>query len=141
MEMAGYLVLLNECNATVNMVKQASAVVTLLKEAVELESLASSKLVQTVKRGVMKVARERDIVRRKKVKLVMTLDHVRLFICKLFKKPAVKVKPADRRFLVMMLLLFFGMKRFDDIKKLRVPDINVLHEGHLEFYVESSKTD
>ena len=56
MDMAGYLVLLNDCNATVNMVKQALAVVTFLKEAVELESLASSKLVQTVKRGVMKAA-------------------------------------------------------------------------------------
>ena len=41
----------------------------------------------------------------------------------------------------MMLLLFFGMKRFDDIKRLRVCDINVLREGHLEFYVDSSKTD
>ena len=138
---AGYLVLLDECNATVNMVKQASAVVTLLKESVELESLASSRIVQTVKKGVMKSARERDIVRRRKVKSVMTLDHVRLFICKLYKRPAVKVKAADRRFLVMMLLLFFSMKRFDDIKKLRVCDINVLRGGHLEFYVDSSKTD
>ena len=118
MDMAGYLVLLNDCNATVNMVKQASAVVTLFKEALELESLAGSRLVQTVKRGVMKAARERDIVRKKKVKLVMTLDHVRLFICKLFKRPALKVKPADWRFLVMMILMFFGMKQFDDIKKL-----------------------
>ena len=141
MDMAGYLVLLDECNATVNMLKQASAVVTLLKESVELESLASSRIVQTVKKGVMKSARERDIVRRRKVKSVMTLDHVRLFICKLYKRPAVKVKAADRRFLVMMLLLFFGMKRFDDIKKLRVCDINVLQGGHLEFYVDSSKTD
>ena len=55
-----------------NMVKQASAVVTLLKEAVELESLASSRIVQTVKKGVMKSACERDIVRRKKVKSVMS---------------------------------------------------------------------
>ena len=31
MDMAGYLVLLNDCEATVNMVKQASAVVTLFK--------------------------------------------------------------------------------------------------------------
>ena len=125
MDLAGYLVLLDECNATVNMVKQASAVVTLLKEAVELESLASSRIVQTVKKGVMKSARERDIARGKRVKSVMSLDHVRLLICKLFKRPAVKVKPADRRFLVMMLLLFFGMKIFDDIKRLRVCDINV----------------
>ena len=141
MDMAEYLVLLNDCSATVNMVKHALAVVTLFKEAVELESLASLRLVQTVKRGVMKAARERDIVRKKRVKLVMTFDHVRLFICKLFKRPALKVKPADRRFLVMMILMFFGMKRFDDIKKLRVCDINVLHGGHLEFYVERSKTD
>ena len=54
--MAGYLVLLNDCDATVNMVKQVSAVVTLFKEAVELESLAGSKLVQKVKKGVMKAA-------------------------------------------------------------------------------------
>ena len=141
MDMAGYLVLLNDCNATVNMVKQASAVVTLFKEALELESIAGSRLVQTVKKGVMKVARERESVRKKKVKSVMTLDHVRLFICKLFKRPALKVKPADRRFLVMMILMFFGMKRFDDIKQLRVCDISVLHGGHLEFYVERSKMD
>ena len=48
----------------------------------------------------------------------MTLDHVRLFICKLFKTPASKVKPMDRRFLMMMIIMFFGMKRFDDIKQL-----------------------
>ena len=125
----------------IHIVKQALAVVTLLKEAVELESLAISRIVQTVKKGVMKSARERHIVRRKRVKSVMLLDRVRLLICKLFKRPAVKVKPADRRFLVMMLLLFFGMKRHDDIKRLRVCDINVLHGGHLEFYVDSSKTD
>ena len=41
----------------------------------------------------------------------------------------------------MMMLLFFGIRRFDDIKKLRVCDINVLKGGHLEFYVSSSKTD
>ena len=118
MDMAGYLVLLNDCNATVNMVKQALAVVTLFKEAVELESLASSKLVQTVKRGVMKAARERDIVRKKKVKSVMMLDHVRLFICKLFKKPVLKVKPADQRFLVMMILLKVHKNPFSQVTKL-----------------------
>ena len=140
-DLAGYLVLLNECDATVNMLKQASAVVTLMKELVELESLASSRIVQTVKKGVMKAARERDLAKKKRVKSVMTLDHIRLFICKLYKRPAMKVKAADRRFLVMMLLLFFGMKRYDDIKKLRVCDINVLRGGHLEFYVNFSKTD
>ena len=61
MEFAGHLILLNECNATKNMFKQASAVMSLLKEAVELESLSSLKVVQNVKRGVMKAARERAV--------------------------------------------------------------------------------
>ena len=141
MDMAGHLVLLDECQATVNMIKQASAVVTLFKELVELESVANSKIVQTVKKGCMKSAREREVARGKRVKSVMSLDHVRLMLCKLFKRPAVKVRPADRRFLVMMLLMFFGMKRYDDVKNLRVCDITVLKGGHLEFYVDSSKTD
>merc|ERR1711989_51800 len=102
-DLAGYLVLLDEGNASVNMLKQASAVVTLMKELVELESLASSRIVQTVKKGVMKAAHERELVRKKRVKSVMTLDHIRLFICKLYKKPASKVKAADRRFLVSVL--------------------------------------
>ena len=139
--MAGHLVLLDECQATVNMIKQASAVVTLFKELVELESVANSRIVQTVKKGRMKVAREREVARGKRVKSVLSLDYVRLMLCKLFKRPAVKVRPADRRFLVMMLLMFFGMKRYDDIKNLRVCDITVLDGGHLEFYVDSSQTD
>ena len=92
MDLAGYLVLLDECDATINMVKQASAVVTLMKELVELESLAGSRIVQTVKKGVMKAARERELVRKKRVKSVMTLDHIRLFICKLYKNQLVKSK-------------------------------------------------
>ena len=70
MDLAGYLVLLDECNATINMLKQASAVVTLMKELVELESLASSRIVQTVKKGVMKAARERELARKKRVNLL-----------------------------------------------------------------------
>ena len=71
----------------------------------------------------------------------MTIDHVRLLIRKLYKKPAVKVKPADRRFLLQQLFLFFRMRRFDDIKELTVGDITVLDGGDLEVYVAKSKCD
>ena len=87
MDFAGHLVLLNDCNATVNMFKQASAVMTLLKEAVGLESLSESRVVQNVKKGVMKEARLRAVARGKRVRSVMTIDHVRLLIGKLCKKP------------------------------------------------------
>ena len=95
----------------------------------------------TVKRGCIKRAKERAGKKEKRVRTVMTLDHVRLLIRKLYKKPARKVAPADRRFLVQQLLLFFGMRRYDDLKEITVGDISVLEHGDLEFYVGRSKTD
>ena len=71
----------------------------------------------------------------------MTSDHVRLMIKKLYKKPAEKVAPADRRILLQQLLLFFGMRRYDDLKEIRLNDVCVLDQGDLEFYVARSKTD
>ena len=141
MDMAGHLVLLNECQATSNMFKQASAVVTLFKEMLEIESVASSKIVQLVKKGCMKQARERETVRKKRVRSVMTLNHIRLLLLRFYKRPACKVRPADRHFLMLMIIMFFGIKRFDDVKDLKVSDITVLEDGHLEFYVDNSKTD
>ena len=45
MEFAGHLVLLNDNEASVNMIKQASAVMTLLKELVGLETVVRSSVV------------------------------------------------------------------------------------------------
>ena len=73
----------------------------------------------------------------------MELAHVKLLILikRYFKKPAKKVSPGDRRFLVMMLVMFFGMRRFGDIKELCVEDVCVLERGDLEIDVKKSKTD
>ena len=71
----------------------------------------------------------------------MTLDHVRLMIKKLYKRPAEKVALADRRFLLQQLLQFFGMRRYDDLKEIQVKDVCVLDQGDLEFYVARRKTD
>ena len=48
----------------------------------------------------------------------MTLDHVRLMIKKLYKRPVEKVALVDRRFLLQQSLLFFGMRRYDDLREL-----------------------
>ena len=37
--------------------------------------------------------------------------------------------------------MFFGMRRFDDVKEIWVEDVTVLEEGDLEIYVAQSKTD
>ena len=54
MDFAGHLVQLNENEASVNMFKQVSAVMTLLKELVGLETVVGSSIVKTVKRGCIK---------------------------------------------------------------------------------------
>ena len=59
MDFAGHLVLLNENKASVNMIKQASAVMTLLKELVGVDTVVNSSIVKTVKRGCVKAAGDR----------------------------------------------------------------------------------
>ena len=58
--------------------------------------------------------------------MVMTLDHVCLMIKKLYKKPADKVAPVERRFLLQQLLLFFRMCHYDNLKELTVILANLL---------------
>merc|ERR1712240_514492 len=71
----------------------------------------------------------------------MRMEYVTLMIKLYYKKPAWKVSALDRRFLVQQLFLYFGMRRYDDIKKITYGDVKVLREGNLEVYVKKSKTD
>ena len=82
------------------MIKQATVVVSMLKEVVQLESLSGLCIVKNVKKSVMKEARKQAVKKGKRGKTVMSIDHIRLLIGSLFKKPVCKVKPADRRFLL-----------------------------------------
>ena len=140
-DLSGHLVLLNQNECTENMVKQSCAVVTCLKEAFGRESLTGSVVLKNVRKRVVKEAKARENAKGRRVKSVMTVSHVRLLIRTLYKRPAERVRPGDRRFLVMSLLMFFGIRRFSDIRMLRVSDIVVMDTGDLEISVVSSKTD
>merc|ERR1712240_624679 len=129
------------CVVCVNMLKQASAVITLLKEVSGLDTNVRSGFVSQVKKGCMKRAKDREGKRSRRVKTVMRLKHVRLMIKLYYKRPAWKVTPLDRRFLVQQLFLYFGMRRYDDIKEITYGDVKILKEGNLEIYVNKSKTD
>ena len=83
-----------------NMIKQASAVMSLLKELVGLKTVVGSSIVKNVKKGCMKAAGDRATKRGKKERTVMMLDHVRLLIGLFYKRPAKKVSLANRRFLL-----------------------------------------
>ena len=108
MDFAGHLVLLNEIEVLVNMIKQASAVMTLLKELVGLDTVVDSSIVKTVKRGCVRAAGDRVAKKGKKERTVMTIDHIKLLMGKFYKKPVRKVCPKDRRFLLHQFLMFSG---------------------------------
>ena len=71
----------------------------------------------------------------------MMLAHIKLLVKRFYKRPASKVVPGDRRLLVVMLMTFFGIRRFGDIQELQVEDLTEIEGGDLEVYVKRSKTD
>ena len=141
MDVAGHLIMLDGNEVSVNMIKQASAVITLLKEVAGLDTNVRSGFVIQVKKGCMKRAKDREGKKSRRVRTVMRMEHVRLMIKLYYKRPARKVSALDRRFLVQQLFLYFGMRRYDDIKEITYGDMKVLSEGNLEVYVKKSKTD
>ena len=63
----------------------------------------------------------------------MTIDHIKLLMGKFYKKkPVRKVCPKDRRFLLHQFLMFFGMRRFDDLREVQFGDVAILEDGDLE---------
>ena len=73
--------------------------------------------------------------------MVMRMEHIRLMIKLYHRRPARKVSTLNRRLLVQQLFLYFGMRRYDDIKEITYGDVKVLVEGNLEVYVKRIKTD
>ena len=124
-----------------NMLKQASAFLTLLKEAADLETPNRSSLVLLIKKGCIKRVMVRRLESKRRIRTVMRLNHIWFMIKKLYSKPACKVAPSDRRFLVQQLFLYFGMRRFYNIKEVMVKDVKLLENGDLEVYIRRSKTD
>ena len=59
---------------------------TLLKELVGLDTVVSSSIVKTVKRGCVKAAGDRVAKKGKKERTVMTIDHIKLLIGRYYKK-------------------------------------------------------
>ena len=89
----------------------------------------------------MKRTKDRNRRSSRKVRSVMRIENVRLMIKMYYRRPARKVAALYRRFLVQQLFLYFGMRRYDDIKEITYGDVKVLSEGNLEVYVKKSKTD
>merc|ERR1711867_390530 len=80
MDVAGNFIMLDGNEASVNMIKQALAVILLLKEVAGLDTNVRSGFVPQVKKGCMKRAKNREGKRSRRVRTVMRMEHIRLMI-------------------------------------------------------------
>lgn len=138
-EMAGLVVKLATEGRGENMLKKCSAVVSLLCEAAGLEAPTHGSALKSVRKAAVK-AMNLGKVRRKPRRGTGASD-VAMMIKEIYLKQGRRAPAVRRRFLAMQCLLFFGVKRFSDINRIRVSDINFREDGGLEICMRRSKTD
>lgn len=136
-EVCSFLMHLVHCKVGESVMKQGLAVVAMVFEAMGKSSPTKSPLVGQVKKTAVKKRSAGQLRSRE----IMSLRHLEVLIKNLFKKPASQVKPADRRCLVLQVLLFLGMKRFSDIQHVRVDDVKFRADGLVEVQLWKTKTD
>ena len=141
-EVMGLLIRLEKEGVGENMIKQVMAVISLVFECMGRDSPSKSDLVSKVRKTCVKrVNQKKEAAGPRRLREGLTLEQVMVMVRDVYKVPASRAEPARRRFLVMQLLLFFGVKRFSDIAGLKVKDISFRKDGSVEVFMRKSKTD
>lgn len=143
-EVMGLMFQLGKEGAGENMLKQVLAVVALVFECMGKVSPTRSALVLQVKKTCLKKCLERKAAAAKPLgakRVGCTLQDMMKIIKDIYVSNASVADPCRRRFLVMQVLLFFGVKRYSDIAMLTVGDVSFLKDGSVEVTVRKSKTD
>ena len=122
---------------TENAVKAVCVVLNLVFEIMGEESLAKSPIFLKVKKCVIKRANKTKKVRAKRK--FMELRYLRKFVARLFKHLAGLVDPAKRRLLVQQVILFLGLRRFDNIKGLKWGDFWVKEDNVVEIFMARTR--
>ena len=136
-EVCAFLMDLSALGGSENLMKQSLAVIAMVFEAMGRPSPTKSLLVGQVKKASVK----RRVVKKIKPRAVMKLQDLVIMVENLYKGPSTRVKAVDRRCLVMQLFLFLGMKRFSDIRLVKVKDVVFKRNGSVEVSVGKTKTD
>ena len=139
-QVSGLIIALEKKGSSENDIKQCMAVINMIFEIMGRDSPSKSSIVKQVKNTFVKKfnkSKKQFTLKRRGT----TLKDIEILIKNLYKKPAGKVQPQRRRFLLMQLCTFFGMKRFSDISNLRVSDIEYREDRSLKIRIRKSKTD
>ena len=126
-EVVSLLVQMGRDGTSENAVKQAMACVNLIFEVMGKESPSKGALVAKVKVSALKMRKEVAV----RARNMWKVKDMKKFMSCLYKKPVDGVTPQERRSPVMQILLFFGMKRYGDVTKLRIGDLVFTRKGNL----------
>ena len=119
-------------------IKQVLAVVNMVFEAMGKSSPTKAILVHHVKKAVLKGSMN---TKKSRGRALMSVRHLDILLKNLYKTPADRISPVERRCLMLQVVMFLGMKRFSDIKSLKVKDVEFKHGGAVEIELGKTKTD
>ena len=138
-EVAGLMVKLAREERGENMIKKTSAVINLLFEAAGLEEPTKGEAVRMVKKAAVKmmnVKKEKPLERKG-----TSLEDVEKMVEEIYLKMGSRAPAMRKQFLALQLVLFMGLRRFSDVNRILVKDMEFKEDGSLEIWMKISKTD
>ena len=111
-----YIIWRSKQGVSETQLKQVLAVITLLCEVCGFESPSKSPVVAKVKMAIIKEANEG---KEKLERIGMTKKTLKKIVKAFYKEDFKEVEPERRRFLLMKVFCFLGVKRFNDIQKVK----------------------
>ena len=136
-EFAGLLIKITKYKKGENFLKKASAVVTLLLELAGVGSLGGSVLKLIKKAAIKKM----NAYKERRTRRGANLEDIAKMIKEIYIQGRSEVSWERKRFLVLYLMLFFGIRRFGDINKLKLKDLDFKRNGEIEIWMKKTKTD
>jgi hypothetical protein len=132
-----YIMFCSSQGVSEGLLAQRMAVINMICEVGRVPSPTQAPVVAKVRLAAIKGA---NLNRRKTERSPMTVELLTKIIKNCFKE-AGKVQPERRRFLLMQMFCFLGVRRFGDINQVRIRDVSVKADGTVAVWVASSKTD
>ena len=114
-DVVSYVIWRSKQGVSETQLKQVLAVISLVCEVCGFQSPAKSPLVAKVKMAIVKGANDG---KKKMERIGMTKKKLEKIMKACYKEDFEEVRP-ERRFLLMKVFCFLGVKRFNDIQKLK----------------------
>ena len=113
-----------------NVIKKTSAVFNILFEAAGMEEPKKGEAIKMVKKGVVKkmnIKKEKPLERKGTI-----LEDIETMVKEIFLKMGIRAPAGRKQFLALQLVLFMGLKRFSDVNRILVKDMEFEEAGSLE---------